>query len=271
VNCGAIPENLIESELFGHKRGAFTGAETDNTGLFRQADGGTIFLDEIGELPIHMQTKLLRTIQQKAVRPVGGDRDIPINVRIVAATNRTLKKEIELGNFREDLFYRLNVININLPPLRDRKEDLPLLINSTLKRLLKSDATPVIPPATITLLLHYTYPGNVRELENILERALVLGGEVLLPEHLPDSIRVPNEPSTPSRKGGITEIIVDESIEFPIKLDDLLGGIERRYLEVALVKTNGARKKAADLLGMNFRSFRYRLQKFGIKDDGDEA
>ncbi len=271
VNCGAIPENLIESELFGHKRGAFTGAETDHHGLFRQAEGGTIFLDEIGELPVHMQTKLLRAIQQKSVRPVGGERDIPINVRIVAATNRTLKREIELGNFREDLFYRLNVININLPPLRDRKDDLPLLINSTLKRLVKNEATPVIPPATMSLLLSYTYPGNVRELENILERALVLGGEVILPEHLPDSIRVPAEAAQLSTRPGNTEIIIDENIEFPIKLDDLLGGIEKRYLEVALVKTNGARKKAADLLGMNFRSFRYRLEKFGIGDGSDEA
>jgi len=267
VNCGAIPENLIESELFGHKKGSFTSAESDHTGLFRQAEGGTIFLDEIGELPIHMQTKLLRTIQQKSVRPVGGDRDIAINVRIVAATNRNLKKEITEARFREDLFYRLNVININLPPLRERKEDLPLLINTTLKRMVKGNVTPVIPPATMDILLQYRYPGNVRELENLMERAIVLGGEVILPEHLPESVRSFQLITSdhPRRIG--TEIIIDENIELPIKLDDLLGTIERRYLEVALVKTNGARKKAADLLGMNFRSFRYRLQKFGIRDE----
>jgi transcriptional regulator with PAS, ATPase and Fis domain len=269
VNCGAIPENLIESELFGYKKGAFTGADSDHSGLFRQAEGGTIFLDEIGELPLQMQTKLLRTIQQRSVRPVGGDRDIPVNVRIVAATNKTLKKEIERGNFREDLFYRLNVININLPPLRDRKEDLPLLINATLKRLSKGKFVPVIPPATMQLLLNYNYPGNVRELENVLERAFVLGGEVILPEHLPDNVRHPQAAEL-HEHGMNTQILIDENIEVPVNLDQLLAGIERRYLEVALLKTEGARKRAAELLGMNFRSFRYRLQKFGISDDGGE-
>ncbi len=271
VNCGAIPENLIESELFGHKRGSFTGAEADHMGLFRQADGGTIFLDEIGELPLQMQTKLLRTIQQKAVRPVGGDRDIPINVRIVAATNRNLKKEIEASNFREDLFYRLNVININLPPLRDRKDDLPLLVNASLKRLVTGPNPPVVPPATMQLLMQYSYPGNVRELENIIERALVLGGEVILPEHLPDNVRQAlveqNNSVAPSQR---TEVVINENIEFPVKLDEVLATIERRYLEVALVQTNGAKKRAATLLGMNFRSFRYRLQKFGIGDGADD-
>ncbi len=269
VNCGAIPENLIESELFGYKKGAFTGADSDHSGLFRQAEGGTLFLDEIGELPLHMQTKLLRSLQSRSVRPVGGERDIAVNVRIVTATNRTLKKEVEKGNFREDLFYRLNVINISLPPLRDRKDDIPLLINATLKRLTKGRFTPVIPPATMQMLLNYDYPGNVRELENILERAFVLGGEVMLPEHLPDNVRHPHAGHA-GEASLETQILIDENIEFPIKLDDLLATVERRYLEVALVRTNGARKKAADLLGMNFRSFRYRLQKFGIGDEGPE-
>lgn len=268
VNCGAIPENLIESELFGHKKGSFTGADSDHIGLFRQASGGTIFLDEIGELPLQMQAKLLRAIQQKSVRPVGGEKDISIDVRIVAATNRNLKEAIVKGGFREDLFYRLNVINVNLPPLRDRKEDLPLLISALLKRLVHDDAAPVIPPATMELLQTYDYPGNVRELENILERALVLGGEVILPEHLPEHVRSPIKlHAAPQRE---TAIIIDESVELPIKLDDLLAHIERRYLESALAQTNGAKKRAAELLGMNFRSFRYRLQKFGI-DQGDEA
>lgn len=265
VNCGAIPENLIESELFGHKRGSFTGADSDYAGLFRQAEGGSIFLDEIGELPLSMQAKLLRALQEKTVRPIGGDRDIPINVRIIAASNRHLKKEVEVGNFREDLFYRLNVISIKLPPLRGRKEDIPLLTKTILRRLVDKDTLPVIPPATMQLLMNYHYPGNVRELENILERALVLSGEVILPEHLPDFV-IAAKAMHPDSFKPETRIIVDESITFPIELDALLANIERRYIETALVKTNGAKKKAAELLGMNLRSFRYRLQKYDMAD-----
>lgn len=269
VNCGAIPENLIESELFGHKKGSFTGADADSLGLFRQADRGTIFLDEIGELPLNMQTKLLRALQEKKVRPIGGERDIPINVRVIAATNRNLKREIEAGNFREDLYYRLNVINIQLPALRERKEDIPLLVNSILRGLVKSGVTPVVPPATMQLLLNYRYPGNVRELENILERALVLGGEVILPDHLPDSIQEQESQPAPAAHQPETQIIIDETIEFPVNLDEVLASIERRYLEIALVRSRGIKKRAAELLGMNFRSFRYRLQKFGINADDD--
>ncbi len=269
VNCGAIPENLIESELFGYKKGSFTGAHQDYNGLFKQADGGTLFLDEIGELPLHMQTKLLRAIQEKAIRHIGGDRTIPVDVRIVAATNRNLKKEVENGNFREDLYYRLNVIAIVIPPLRDRKEDIPLLVNSILKGLMGETSTPVVPPATMQLLMNYTYPGNVRELENILERAYVLGGEVILPEHLPESVR--SIASMPVRSfTEDTEILVFEDIEFPVNLDQILQGIECRYLTAALKRTNGAKKKAAELLGINFRSFRYRISKFGLgTEDGE--
>lgn len=264
LNCGAIPENLIESELFGHRKGSFTGADSDYAGLFRQAEGGTVFLDEIGELPLHMQTKLLRAIQEKRVRPVGGERDIPVDVRIVAATNRNLRKEVEAGKFREDLFYRLNVISISLPPLRDRREDIPLLVNSILVRLLDGEAVPMVPPATMQLLMKYDYPGNVRELENILERALVLGGQALLPEHVPDIVRTYQ--STENSQKRETTIIVDETLQFPINLDQLLCDIERRYLESALSESQGVKKRAAELLGMNFRSFRYRLQKFGLGD-----
>jgi two-component system response regulator PilR (NtrC family) len=268
VNCGAIPENLIESELFGHKKGSFTGADSDSLGLFRQADNGTIFLDEIGELPLPMQTKLLRALQEKKVRPVGGERDIPINVRVVAATNRNLKREIEAHRFREDLYYRLNVINIQLPALRERKEDIPLLVNSILRGLVRGNQTPVVPPATMQILLEHQYPGNVRELENVLERALVLGGEVILPDHLPESLRAPAaEP--PVVKRAETQIIIDESIEFPVNLDAVLASIEQRYLEIAMLKSKGVKKRAAELLGMNFRSFRYRLQKFGISAEDD--
>jgi two-component system response regulator PilR (NtrC family) len=264
VNCGAIPENLIESQLFGHKRGAFTGAEADFIGYFRQADGGTIFLDEIGELPLLMQTKLLRSIQERCVRPVGGSKDIAIDVRIVTATNRTLKNEVEAGTFREDLFYRLNVINVPLPPLRARKDDIPLLIHSIMERLIPHDREPLLPPGTMDLLMAYDYPGNVRELENILERAFVLGGEVILAEHLPEHLRTPQ-----TRTKKHTEIIIDERLELPVQLDEILAMIEKRYLEVALLQTSGAKKRAADLLGINFRSFRYRLEKFGIGGEGE--
>jgi two-component system response regulator PilR (NtrC family) len=269
VNCGAIPENLIESELFGHMKGSFTGAESDHPGMFKQASGGTLFLDEIGELPIAMQAKLLRALQERSVRPVGSTRDIPIDVRIVAATNRNLKREVEAGRFREDLYYRLNVITISLPPLRDRKDDLPILMKAILNRLAGAGSLPVVSPQAMQLLLTYQYPGNVRELENILERAFVLGGQVILPEHLPEMMRsLPPSGTT----GDLitaqpeTQIIIDETIQLPANLDEILGQIERRYLETALLRSQGAKKRAADLLGINFRSFRYRLQKFGLSD-----
>ncbi len=265
VNCGAIPETLIESELFGHKKGAFTGADNETQGMFRAADGGTLFLDEIGELPLHMQAKLLRAIQEKKVRPVGGERDIPIDVRIVAASNRNLRREVERAAFREDLFFRLNVININLPPLRDRKDDIPLLVHGILRRLSGGGTMPVVAPATMQFLMRYAYPGNVRELENMLERAMVLGGGVILPDHLPDYVRDVQEGTAQvPAKLAHTEIIVDESMDFPVNLEDILSGIERRYIEVALLKSAGGKKKAAELLGINFRSFRYRLAKFHI-------
>lgn len=268
VNCGAIPENLIESELFGHRRGSFTGADSDYDGLFRQANGGTIFLDEIGELPMHLQTKLLRTIQERQVRPIGGDAHLPIDVRIVAASNRNLRKAVGENTFREDLFYRLNVINIKLPPLKDRKSDLPLLVQSILKRLVNgsTNTMPMVPPATMQLLMAYDYPGNVRELENILERAFVLGGEVMLPEHLPEQVKNPESAET-NASTEETQIIVAENLSFPVDLDDILADLEKRYLEKALIESEGVKKRAAELLGINFRSFRYRLQKFGIGDD----
>jgi two-component system response regulator PilR (NtrC family) len=277
VNCGAIPENLIESELFGHRKGAFTGADHDAIGLFRRADGGTIFLDEIGELPLSLQAKLLRVLQDKRVRPVGGETDIPIQLRVVAATNRNLRNEVKAGRFREDLYYRLNVVNVALPPLRERREDIPPLVNSLLRTFATGGAPlPVVPPATMQHLMAYDYPGNVRELENILERALVFGGEVLLPEHLPDFVRdrsasEAEQSQSAPRYPETTIIETDQAIEFPLNLDLILAETERRYLELALVRTNGAKKKAADLLGLNFRSFRYRLQKFNIAADrGDD-
>jgi two-component system, NtrC family, response regulator PilR len=273
VNCGAIPENLIESELFGHKKGSFTGAIADNNGLFRQAIGGTIFLDEIGELPMPMQTKLLRALQERTVRPVGDVKDYPIDVRVLAATNRDLKREIEGGRFREDLYYRLNVVNILVPPLRERKEDIPLLVRYFIGRLCAADAPlPRISPEALQLLLNYDFPGNIRELENTIERALVLGGSAILPEHLPEEI---NSPSRSNRQ--IDAKIVQQETQIltlPMDLEGELAKIERQLLLEALSRAGGVKKQAAHLLGLNFRSFRYRLKKYGLSDGndmGDEA
>jgi two-component system response regulator PilR (NtrC family) len=272
VNCGAIPENLIESELFGHKRGAFTGADSDTLGLFRQAHKGTLFLDEIGELPLLMQAKLLRALQEKSVRPVGGTTDLPVDVRIIAATNRNLKREVEAAHFREDLFYRLNVIGVHLPPLRERRSDIPLLVKSVLHRLSDAAPPPVVSPQAIQMLVAYDYPGNVRELENVLERAIVLGGDAILPEHLPEMLTTGLPAIAPA--GGSkreTTILEVADLQFPVDLEEILGAMERRYLELALKQTNGAKKRAATLLGLNFRSFRYRLQKFGMNSgEGSE-
>jgi len=268
VNCGAIPEALLESELFGHKKGAFTGADSDAQGLFRKAHGGTLFLDEIGELPLTMQVKLLRALQEKTVHPVGGDLDIPIDVRVVAATNRNLRAEVAAGRFREDLYYRLNVINIQLPALRDRKEDIPLLISAALRRLVRAGAVPVVTPAAMQMLLRYTYPGNVRELENILERALVLGGEVILAEHLPEHLQSGDLRAT-TTAAAETVVIETEGVTLPVALDDILHAIEQRYIQAALTQARGGKKRAAELLGINFRSFRYRVQKFTAATPSD--
>jgi two-component system response regulator PilR (NtrC family) len=259
VNCGAIPENLIESELFGHKKGAFTGADSDTIGLIRQAHGGTLFLDEIGELPLLMQSKLLRCLQEKRVRPVGSSVDLEVDVRIVAATNRNLRKLVTDGAFREDLFYRLNVISIQLPALRERREDIPLLGNAILRRLVRTETTPNVTPSAMRALMGYHYPGNVRELENIIERAIVLGGDVVLPEHLPDYIRDQKAPRSITR---VSEL--PDTITLPADLESILAQLEQQYLQAALIESKGVKKRAAQLLGINFRSFRYRLAKYGL-------
>jgi two-component system response regulator PilR (NtrC family) len=260
VNCAAIPENLIESELFGHKKGSFTSAVSDSLGLFRQADGGTIFLDEISELPLHLQSKLLRVIQERLVQPVGSEKSFPINLRIISATNRDLLKAVSEQTFRDDLYYRLNVVSIKLPALRERKDDIPLLVSAIIKRLSQEGQSYRLSPQALQLLMQYDYPGNVRELENILERALVIGGSVILPEHLPENVQHAKAVNTRE-----TQILIDETLELPIDLDQLLAKIEKRYLESALEKSSGIKKNAAELLGMNFRSLRYRLEKFGLE------
>lgn len=268
VNCGAIPENLIESHLFGHKKGSFTGASSDHKGFFQQANYGTIFLDEIGELPIHLQAKLLRAIQERKIRPIGSEIEYDINVRIISATNRNLKEEVEKNNFREDLYYRLNVINIPLPSLRERKEDIPLLVDSIMKKFSTSETLPIIPPETLKLLMKYDYPGNIRELENILERAVVFGGEIVLPENLPSSVLGYENQESQSISSTETQIITEDNMSFDdtFDLDTHLKEIERKYLEAALLKADGVKTKAAKQLGMNFRSFRYRLEKFDISE-----
>lgn len=263
VNCGAIPESLIESELFGHKRGAFTGAIADHVGYFREAMNGTLFLDEIGELPLSVQAKLLRVLQERVVRPVGGNGDIAINTRIITATNKNLKRESDAGRFREDLYYRINVVNITIPPLRERREDLPLLINHFLRQAERSDQQTIeLASETLRLLVSYAYPGNIRELQNIIERATVLGGSLILPEHLPESVTsagiMPHSAQSETRV-----------IELPCDLDGILSAIEREYLIAALDKSGGSRREASDLLGVNLRSLRYRIQKFGLESENE--
>ncbi|MGB8932839.1 MAG: sigma-54 dependent transcriptional regulator [Anaeromyxobacteraceae bacterium] len=257
VNCGAIPEGLIESELFGHERGAFTGAVGAKAGLFEVAGAGTLFLDEVGELPLPMQVKLLRALQERRIRRVGGNTDIAVAARIVAATNRELEAEVASGRFREDLFYRLNVIQLRMPPLRERREDLPLFIGRFLERFCGELGRPrmTLSPEAERLLLAWRWPGNVRELQNVLERAVTLSeGPVIGPEVLPEPLR--GQPAgTPA---------VSPLPEGGMDLQAHLDAIERRILEQALERAGGVKSEAARILSLTFRSLRYRLDKFGI-------
>ncbi len=267
INCGAIPENLIESELFGHVKGAFTGASQDKMGLFEQAEDGTVFLDEIGELPLHMQVRLLRVLQERTVRRVGGMKDTSIESRIIAATNRDLAEEVREGRFREDLYFRLNVIQIRLPALRERHADIPLLARAFLAKFAEEQASDVtdIDDGAMAALVQHAWPGNVRELENAIERAVTLAsGPVLDLSDLPQAVAQAAGPRTRPRV---------ERVEIPedgVKLEEILESLERGYLEEALSRTEGKKKRAAALLGLSFRSFRYRVAKLGITaEDGD--
>ena len=264
LNCGAIPESLIESELFGHMKGAFTDAIATKKGLFEVADEGTIFLDEISELPLLMQVKLLRVLQDKEFKRVGGTEDIRVDVRIISATNKELEVAVKEKHFREDLFYRLNVIQIKLPPLRERKEDIPLLVNHFLKKYSEELNKNIlkISPEALQVLLNYEYPGNVRELQNIIERAVALENNQELTSHHLNSYL--SEPPF-LKKGPIDIEIPNEGIDLEKMVEDL----ERTLLLKALNKTKGIKKKAAELLHINFRSMRYRLEKYGLNHGAD--
>jgi len=258
VNCGAIPEGLMESELFGHVKGSFTGAIANKVGLFTAAEGGTLFLDEITEIPPLLQVKLVRAIQMREVRRVGDTKDIKTDVRLIAASNRDLETAVREGVMREDLFYRLNVIPIHLPPLRERREDIPFLVVHFIQRVSKElgkDVRGVTPEAMVVLERHH-WPGNIRELENAIERAIVLGsGDMIGVDSLPESVRR----QRPAREPEALDV-PDDGLDLDATLDEL----ERRYLQIALDRTRGVQTKAAELLRMTFRQFRYKLQKHNL-------
>ena len=258
VNCGAIPETLMESEFFGHLKGAFTGAVASTTGLFSAASGGTLFLDEITEVPHSVQVKLLRAIQEREVRRVGDTRDVKVDVRLVAASNRDVAKAVAGGMLREDLFYRLNVIPIHIPPLRERPEDIPLLVAHFIKKIAAELGKSVrgVTPEALAILEGYHWPGNIRELENVIERALVLGGgETLDTDALPADLRRPRD-------------VQDVPVEIPesgLDLQATLDQIEQRYIQMALARTGGVQTRAAELLRVSFRQLRYKLQKYSTR------
>jgi len=255
VNCSAIPEPLLESELFGHEKGAFTGAIGRKSGLFEQAQGGTLLLDEVGDLPLTMQAKILRAIQEKTIRRVGGNASLEVDLRIVAATNRDLALLMKEGRFREDLYYRLNVLPIYLPPLRNRVTDIPELVEHFLRRFAREagKAPPLMPRETLSLLMRYRWPGNVRQLESVIERAVLLTEDDRIPPGLlPAEVRENVSASTSQ----FEIVIPDEGIS--------LEALERELLEKAVQKSGGTLTRAARLLGISYRTLQYRLEKFGI-------
>ena len=252
VNCGAIPENLMESEFFGYRKGAFTGADSDREGFFQAANGGTLFLDEVADLPLAMQVKLLRAIQEKKVRKVGSANEEAVDVRIVSATHRKLKECVDAGSFRQDLYYRLNVIELKMPALRERQEDIPLLVDAALARIC-GERRPVVTPEAMRALCAYSYPGNVRDLENILERASALCAEGKV--HT-DDLQLANELSIEDGRVGLD----GET------LDDHVNRVEKQLILEALAKTGFNRTAAARLLGVTFRSLRYRIERLGIEE-----
>jgi two-component system response regulator PilR (NtrC family) len=261
VNCGALPEALMESELFGHEKGAFTGAHSKHLGLFREASGGTVLLDEVGELPANLQVKLLRVLQERSVRAVGATQETPIDVRVLAATNRDVEADVGTGKFRQDLYYRLNVIRIELPPLRERREDIPILAERFMRRFADEMGKEVngFTPDAIRALQAYAFPGNVRELENMLERAVALAGS-----HIIGLGDFPQELSGTAGAPGGTLLDLPE---LGCNLDEVVNEVERRLITASLERSGGVRTAAAKLLGISFRSMRYRLAKLGLAED----
>ncbi len=265
VNCGAIPAELMESELFGHLKGSFTGAFANKKGLFEEAHGGTLFLDEIGELSLALQVKLLRVLQERRVKPIGSTREMDVDVRIVAATNRNLDKEVKEERFRQDLYYRLNVVQIVIPPLRERRDDIPLLVQHFLGKFADEIGARIrgVDRAAMDALMAYPFPGNVRELENVVERAVTFAtSDQVTTDALPPNIAAQGSPLVPTTAADIPE--------GGMNLEVMLEDIEKRYLVRALELSGGVRTEAAKLLGMSFRSIRYKLDKYDIaKDTGD--
>ena len=258
INCGAIPENLLESELFGHRRGAFTDAVRDKKGLFEEAQGGTILLDEVGEMPLHLQVKLLRVLQENEIRPVGDDRTIPIDVRIIAATLRDLEQDVENGRFRDDLFYRLDVISMRIPPLRERKDDIPLLVNHFIKKHQEKLGLPVIgiTKDAIAALVEHDWPGNIRELENCIERAMILTDD--------DHINLASLPKTvrPATEAPNAQFTLNDDLSIKTHTRALEENLIRRALE----RTKGNRTHAARLLEISHRTLLYKLKEFNLVD-----
>ena len=269
ITCSAIPEDLMESELFGHVKGSFTGAICDKPGLFNEADGGTAFLDEIGELTPIIQTKLLRVLQEREVKPVGGTRAKRINVRIIAATNKVLEEEIREGRFREDLFYRLAVVPMRIPPLRERKEDVPLLVDHFLKKYSRRLGKEVqeISSYGLQVLMNYHFPGNIRELENIIERGVALANSnIILPESLTFSGKVKQPPAAvPSEEhNSLFQAAASEEELYDLGIERIVADLEKRLILHTLQKTNNSKMKAAELLQLSFRSLRYKVKKYGL-------
>lgn len=264
INCAALAEGVLESELFGHVKGAYTGATSDRQGLLVSAGNGTVFLDEIGEVSLPIQVKLLRVLQERMVKPVGGSSEVPFHARIVAATNKRLEEEVRHGRFREDLLYRLNVITIELPPLRERREDIPVLAKHFLAKCAEDLGRPSLrlTDETLKLLQGYAFPGNVRQLQNIIERAATLtDSDSISPAALPPALR--GEAAAVYTKPG------DLALGAGFSLEKYIDEQERAYLHQALTQAGGVRTKAAQLLGLTFRSFRYRLAKHGMSDPDD--
>lgn len=265
VNCGAIPSELMESEFFGHKKGSFTGAQMDKDGLFQAANGGTLFLDEVAELPVHMQVKLLRVIQEKAVRPIGGRAEVPVDVRILSATHKNLGKLVDVNQFRQDLYYRINVIELRVPPLRERRDDIPKLAGRVLERLAQDNglAPAKLTPDALTALLAYAFPGNVRELENILERAVALCENNTIK---PDDLRLPSS-GAKTQASGASDDDSDEDTDNDAAeggLDTYISNLEREAIMRALQETRYNKTAAAKKLGITFRALRYKLKKLEI-------